>query len=328
MKEGLVGGEGFAVDASLIEADANRSRSMAREEAQDVHDPRHATRAVREYLAALDAQGEPGTAPASISPTDPAARWTAVGGPAFYAYSTNYLVDVQAGIIVDVEATPAWRTAEVDATRTMIERVEQRFELKPERLIGDMAYGAADLLGWMVNEKAIEPHVPVWDKTQRSDDTLSSSDFQWNPGADEYRCPQDHVLRREWRVFKNRRTHITKADTIIYRSRQADCATCPLKTRCCPNTPMRKIARSVHESAREVAREVAKTGAYMQSRKDRKKVEMLFAHLKRILKLDRLRLRGLSGARDEFLLAAAAQNLRRMAKWLVPIAEETEPAPA
>ena len=155
MKAGLVGGEGFAVDASLVEADANRSRSMAREEVADLRDPCHATRAVREYLAALDAQGEPGTPAASISPTDPAARWTAAGGPAFYAYSTNYLVDVRAGIIVDVEATPAWRIAEVNATRIMIERVEQRFDLKPARLIGDMAYGTADILGWMVNEKSI-----------------------------------------------------------------------------------------------------------------------------------------------------------------------------
>src|SRR5438552_2816190 len=211
MKEGLVGGEGFAVDASVIEADANRSRSTAREEAEDLRDPRHATRAVREYLAALDAQGEPDTAPASISPTDPGARWTAVGGPAFYAYSTNHSIDVQAGIIVDVEATPAWRTAEIDATRTMIERVEQRFELKPERLIGDMAYGAADLLGWLVEEKAIEPHVPVCDKTQRNDETLSSSDFQWNEQADEYRCPQGNVLRSQRRAFKILRTHITKA---------------------------------------------------------------------------------------------------------------------
>ena len=167
-----------------------------------MRDPRHATRAVREYLAALDEQGEPVTVPASISPTDPAARWTAVDGPAFYAYSTNYLIDVQAGIIVDVEATPALRTAEVNATRTMIERVEERFDLKPERLIGDMAYGAAELLGWMVNEKAIEPHVPVWDKTQRNDETLSSSDFQWDEQADEYRCPQGKPLRSEWRMFK------------------------------------------------------------------------------------------------------------------------------
>jgi transposase len=111
MKEGLIGGEGFAVDASVIKADANRSRSTAREEAEDLRDPRHATRAVREYLAAIDEQGAPATVSASISPTDPAARWTAVDGPAFYAYSTNYLIDLQAGIIVDVKATPAWRTA-------------------------------------------------------------------------------------------------------------------------------------------------------------------------------------------------------------------------
>ena len=151
MKEGLVGGEGFAVDASVIKADANRSRSTARE-AAELRDPQHATRAVREYLAALDEQGAPVTAPASISPTDPAARWTAVGGPAFYAYSTNYLVDVQAGIIVDVEATPTLRTDEVNCVRTMLERVEERFDLKPERLIGDMAYGAAPMLGWLVDE--------------------------------------------------------------------------------------------------------------------------------------------------------------------------------
>ena len=320
LREGLVGGEGFAIDASLIEADANRSRSLAREEVADLRDPCHATRAVREYLATLDAQGEPATAPASISPTDPAARWTAAGGPAFYAYSTNYLVDVQAGIIVDVEATPAGRTAEVNATRTMIERVEQRFDLQPGRLIGDTAYGAAEFLGWMVDEKAIAPHVPVWDRTQRDDDTLSSSDFQWDERANEYRCPQGQPLRSDWRNFKRPRTHITKANTIIYHASQAACSRCPMKPGCCPNALRRKIVRSVHESARDVARDIAKTAAYQQSRKDRKKVEMLFAHLKRILNLRRLRLRGLSGARAEFLLAATAQNLRRMAKWLTPTA--------
>jgi hypothetical protein len=173
----MAGSSGIAVDASVIKADANRSRSTAREGAEALGDPQHATRAVREYLAALDKQAAPVTVPASISPTDPGARWTAVDGPAFYAYSTNHLVDVQAGIIVDVEATPTLRTAEVKATRTMIERVEKRFDLKPGRVIGDMAYGNAELLGWMVNDKGIEPHVPVWDKTQRDDGTLSSSDF-------------------------------------------------------------------------------------------------------------------------------------------------------
>jgi len=227
----------------------------------------------------------------------------------------------QPRIIVDVEATPVWRTAEVNATRIMIERVEQRFELSPARLIGDMAYGAADFLGWMVNERAIEPHVPVWDRTQRNDDTLSSSAFEWDEQADECRCPQGQPLRGEWRACKRPRTHITQANTVIYRASQAACGRCPLTARCCPNRPGRKIARSIHESARDVARDIAKTDAYQQSRQDRKKVEMLFAHLKRILKLGRLRRRGLSGARDEFLLAAAAQNLRHMAKWLVPPTE-------
>jgi transposase len=328
MKEGLVGGEGFAIDASVIKADANRSRSTAREGTEDLRNQQHATRAVREYLAALDAQGEPVTVPASISPTDPGARWTAVDGPAFYAYSTNYLIDVKTGIIVDVEATPTLRTAEVKATRTMIERVEERFGLKPQRLIGDMGYGNAELLGWMVNDKAIAPHVPVWDKTRRDDGTLSSNDFQWDEQADEYRCPQGNALRKQRRTFTNLRTHITKAGTIIYRASQSDCANCPMKAHCCPNTPMRKIARSVHESARDVARDIAKTDAYKQSRKDRKKVEMLFAHLKRILNLDRLRLRGPNGARDEFLLAAIAQNLRRMAKRLMFAAPEVAPGAA
>jgi transposase len=323
VREGLVGGEGFAIDASLVKADAKRQRGVPGAEA-DWTDRPSISRPVREYLAALDQAEVEKSTPKNISLTDPAAQWSAAGGPAFYAYSANYLIDVAAGIVVDVEATPAHKIDEIHATKTMIERVEHRFALKPDRLIGDTNYGTAAILGWMVDEKHIEPHVPVWDMTQRNDETLSSSDFQWDEQADEYRCPQGHALRSQWRAFKNLRTHVTKADTIIYRSSQSDCATCPMKTRCCPNTPIRKIARSVHESARDVAREIAKSSAYKRSRKDRKKVEMLFAHLKRILKLDRLRLRGLSGANDEFLLAATAQNLRRMAKWLAPVAIEGE----
>jgi hypothetical protein len=179
-----------------------------------------------------------------------------------------------------------------------------------------MAYGAGPMLGWLVEAKQIEPHIPVWDKTERMDGTISSSEFVWDEAADEYRCPLGRPLRREWRAYSNPRTHITKAETIIYRSRSTDCAGCPLKSRCCPNMPFRKIARSVYEVARNIARAVAKTSRYRQSRRERKKVEVLFAHLKRILKLDRLRLRGPKGAHDEFLLAATAQNLRRMARYL------------
>lgn len=317
MAAGLVKGESFAVDASIVAADASSQRGVAGSEPVEWTDPALNTRAVREYLEALDEEALGEALPKRISLTDPLARWTAApGGPAFFAYSTNYLIDTAHGVILDVEPTPANRAAEVESSKIMVERVEARFDLTPERLIGDTAYGAAPMLAWLVEDKAIEPHVPVCDKTQRQDGTLSSGDFQWNEQANEYRCPEGKALRSDWRPFTNPRTRITKNDTVIYRASQLDCAPCPLKARCCPNTPMRKIARSIHESARDVARRIAKTPQYRHSRRERKKVEMLFAHLKRILRIDRLRLRGLNGASDEFTLAAAVQNLRRLAKFI------------
>ena len=328
MAEGLVRGEGFATDASIIMADVKRHSGVPGDEPIDWGNAEEASRPVREYLAALAEMNDPPEPPKSISLTDPAASWTSRGGPAFFAYSTNYLIDLKAGIIVDVEASAVNKAAEVDATKTMIERVEDKFELKPERLVGDTNYGSAAMLTWLVDEKQIEPHVPVCDKTERHDGTLSSSDFEWNALANEYRCPKGKALRSNWRPFKNSRTHITKEDTIIYRSSQRDCAACPMKNQCCPNTSSRKIARSIHEDARDVARRIGTTKAYELSSKERKKVEMLFAHLKRILKLDKLRLRGFSGAKDEFLLAATAQNLRRMAKWLMPGAPKANLIPA
>lgn len=217
MDSGLVRGEGFAVDASIIAAEANKQRSIPGTESVDWNDPCLRTRAVREYLEALDDDALADLFPKRISLTDPQSSWTAaLGGPAFFAYSTNYLIDTAHGVIMDVEATPAHRTAEVDSTRTMIDRVEERFDVTPERLIGDMAYGSASMLSWMVDEKGIEPHVPVWDKTQRQDDTLSSSDFTWDEAANEYRCPEGHALRSEHRPFKIARSHVTKANSIIY----------------------------------------------------------------------------------------------------------------
>ena len=315
MTAGLVKGEGFAVDASIVAAEASSKLAMPGDEAYVWQNPALCSRAVREYLKGLDDEVMTETMPKRISLSDPQSRWTAApGGPAFFAYSTNYLIDVEHGVILDVEATPAHRTAEVDSTKVMIERIEANLNLTPKRLIGDTAYGTAPMLGWMVKEKGIEPHVPVWDKTERKDGTFQREDFCWDAKADEYRCPAGKALRSQWRPFKKARTHITKANTINFLASKHDCSACPIKPRCCPNVPIRKIARSIHEDARDVARRIRKTAEYQQSRCERKKVEMLFAHLKRILKLDRLRLRGLSGARDEFTLAAAVQNLRRLAK--------------
>ena len=315
INEGLVGGEGFAIDASIVKADASRRRHH---EDDDDGWGGGGSHAVAEYLNSLDRSIPEGGKPAKkISQTDPASRWTAArSGATFYAYSTNYLIDTGAGIIMDVEATPANRSFEVASTRTMIERVMERFAIKPKKLIGDTAYGSAKLLGWLVEERDITPHVPVWDKSAGKAELYGRSDFTWEAQADRYLCPGGQSLIRNRRKLKKKRSGITKANTIIYRASQADCGRCPRKVQCCPAEPARKIHRSVHEDARNLTRSLVKTKAYAQSSKDRKKVEMLFAHMKRILKVDRLRLRGMSGAHDEFLLTATAQNLRRMAQWL------------
>ena len=266
MAEGLVRGEGFATDASIIKADAQRVNSVPGEEAMNWKSTEETARPVREYLDALERENAAAYVPKFVSLSDPSATWTgATGGPAFFAYCTNYLIDLKAGIIVDVEPSAVNKTAEVAATKTMIDRVEDRYDLKPERLVGDTNYGSAAMLSWLVDEKQIEPHVPVCDKSERKDGTYSNSDFSWDEQANEYRCPEGHALRSEWRTFKKPRSRITKADTVLYTSNQYECAACPKKDHCCPNTPKRKIARSIYEDARDVARRIYTTPEYQHS---------------------------------------------------------------
>jgi len=318
MDEGLVGAEGFAVDASLIAADANKQRSVQGDKWNPDELKNKAGRAVREYLATLDNAAFGAASPVQpkfISPSDPAAQWTgAHKGHAFFAYATNYLIDTDHGVIVDVEATRAIRQAEVGAARTMIERTEDRFGLKPDYLTADSAYGSAESLAWLVKQKQITPHIPVFDKSNRTDGTFSRADFVFDSEGDRYICPTGKELVQFHRTYATPRTGITSAGTRLYRASKKDCDTCDLKMRCCPNTPARKIPRDLHEDARDLARAHALTPEYDMACRRRKKVEMLFAHLKRILRLGRLRLRGPCGAKDEFLLAATAQNLRRLAK--------------
>ena len=257
--------------------------------------------------------------PKFVSKSDPAAQWTgAMKGHAFFAYAANYLIDLDHAVIVDVEASRAIRQAEVGAARTMIERTEDRFGLYPERLAADSAYGSAAMLGWLVHERGIEPHIPVFDKSERRDGTFERADFPYDHKRDLYTCPAGKELRQYRRSFAEPRDGVDEEGFMRYRASKRDCDACALKPRCCPRAPARKILRSIYEGARDMARAIATTDAYVTSRRQRKKIEMLFAHLKRILRLDRLRLRGPNGARDEFHLAATAQNLRKLAK-LIPM---------
>ncbi len=308
MAAGLVGGEGFAVDASVIEADASRFRRVEGSEV-DWTEVQRSSRPVREYLAALDGEHSPTNPerkPKALSPTDPTAAWTTRGPhKVMFGYSHNYLSDMEHAGIVDVDATPTRISKEVDATETMVERTEACFGLKPDNIAADVAYGTGEMLGWLV-ERDIDPHIPVWDKAKRDDGSLSREDFSYDEARDIYVCPQGKPLTTTGRAHGGK--------TLLYRSSKFDCDPCPLKPQCCPTTPLRKVPRDINEAARDHARSLMGTEAYLQSSKERKKIETLFGDVKRNLGLTRLRLRGLAGAKDEFLMTATVQNLKRLAK--------------
>ena len=221
IREGLVGGEAFAVDASLTRADANRQKGIEGEKGLP---PDAAGRAIEEYLSVLDdavfgAATE--VTPKFISPSDPAARWTgAHGGQAFFGYSTNYLIDTDNAIIVDVEATTAIRQAEVLAAKRMIERSMQHFNLYPAKLMGDSAYGSAEMLGWLVYDHGIKPHVTVFDKSARKDGTFSREDFTYDHAGDVYLCPGGKTLTTTG-------TLVNDGATMLYRASKHVAQTAP-----------------------------------------------------------------------------------------------------
>jgi transposase len=306
MDAGLIKGDGFAVDASVIEADASRYHGKAPNEI-DWSLPERQTRAVAEFLTALDDEDPDADRklPKAISPVDPCSAWTAKANKRVqFGYGLNYLIDIESAIIVDVEATPARTYDEVVATKVMIKRTDERMGLKPKRLAADTAYGTAKFLSWLIGT-GITPHIPVWDKGRREDGTFSRSDFAFDKKRNVYVCPTGKLLTTTGRVHDGR--------TILYLASTRDCGSCPIKPQCTPNMTFRKIPRDVHEDARDQARALMGSPGFVKSRDERKKVEMRFAHLKTHHRFERMRLRGLSGARDEFHLAAIVQNLKTLA---------------
>ena len=308
MDAGLVKGEGFAVDASVMEADASRYHGKAPDEI-DWSLPERQTRAVAEFLTALDDDDPVANRklPKVISPVDPCSAWTAKANKRVqFGYGLNYLIDIENAVIVDVEATPARTYDEVAATKTMVKRTDERMGLKPKYLAADTAYGTGKFLSWLIGT-GITPYIPVWDMSQREDGTFSRADFTFDKEHNVYLCPAGKLLMTTGKVHDGR--------TILYRASSRDCGSCPIKPQCTPNMTFGKIPRDVHEDARDQARALMGTPEFAKSRDQRKRVEMRFAHLKTHHRFERMRLRGFSGARDEFHVAAIVQNLKTLASY-------------
>ncbi len=261
-----------------------------------------------EYLVALESENPPTNPqqkPKAMSPSDPAAAWTTRGRhKVMFGYSLNYLIDMENAVILDVEATPTRISKEVDATETMIDRTEDRFGLKPDHVAGDVAYGTGETLGWLV-ARNIDPHIPVWDRSAVAPEgKFTRADFAYDKERDLYICPGGKKLKTSGTVHDGA--------TIKYIAKRSECASCPLKPRCTSGRE-RRVQRDVNQEARDYTQSLMQTEVYEVASIQRKKIERLFGEAKSILSMVRLRLRGLNGARDEFLLTATVQNLKRLA---------------
>lgn len=310
---GLVGGTGALVDGSTVHADANRDRRDTPDAIQAAWDEMETiTRPVQAYLDDLEAaaahppDGPKHKPPKYISETDPQAAWSLKDGPGRFSYEVNYLADDLHAIIVDVAATPARLSQEIVAAKEMLDRKNAGFD--PNSIAADKSYGTGPFLSWLLSRE-ITPYIPVLDRKGQTDGKLTRDAFVYDADRDVFICPQGHDLPLR-RV--NEETRVKR-----YKATASQCGNCPLHGQC-TDAPSRTVTRLMDEEARQIVRDLADTEAFQTARARRKKIEMLFAHLKRWLKLTRLRLRGLTGANEEFLLAATAQNLKRLVK-LVPI---------
>ena len=309
LRAGLVEGKNLAVDGTMVEASAGRQSRVPREKLKDVA---QVSRTVAEYLSELE-QTNPVSEAHTVSMTDPDAVWAKKTGPATLAYFDNYLVDTASRVILEVEATPALSRQEMVAARTMMERVE-KLGIKPVSLGADKAYGSGEFLAWLL-ERGVQPHIPVIDRRHQTDGRFTRDQFRYDPALNVYHCPEGKQLR--YRGLQR------TSQGYAYQTTAADCQGCPQKKRCTP-APSRRIFMHWHEPARQAVRALVGTPAYEYSRRARYKIEALFAELKQRMRLPRVRLRRLWNVSEQFLLAATAQNVKRLVRFLAqqsPLAE-------
>ena len=302
LEAGLVEGQNLVVDGTMVGANASRQSRVPREQLREVA---QVSQTVREYLAELE-QVNPVYDAEKVSTTDPDAILTTKGGgTAIMAYYDNYLIDTTSRVILGVEATPALFHQETVAARRMIEGVE-KFGLRPESLGADKAYGSGEFLAWLL-ARGVQPHIPVIDRRHQTRGHFTRDQFRYDSAENVYYCPEGKPLRY-------RGQHRTVRG-FSYCSTAAQCQGCPQKTQCTP-TAYRKLFIHWDEPARQVARALAGTPAYERSRRARYKIEALFAELKQRMRMQRVRLRRLWNVSEQFLLAATAQNLKRLVRFL------------
>jgi len=315
---GLVEGKHLSVDGSFVEANAAKESRIPREqlvEAAQVH------YTLRQYLKELEQQNpveEPVHEQEQVSTTDPDSTYATKGGtPARLGYYDNYLVDNQSCVIVGVQGTAARMSQETVAAQDMLTHFSQWQGREPESVAADTTYGNGEFLQWLT-DRNITPYMRTRDSIHRKNSPFFGPEhFRYQPEHNRYICPAGQVLNYGGRVYRNR--------AFNYIGTRKRCGACTLKAQC-TSAPFRSLNIHQHEPARQRARELAKTPEFANAQRQRKKVEALFAELKNQIGLRRLRLRRLKFVREQFFLAAAAQNIKRLVRFLSQATSPVLPA--
>jgi transposase len=308
LEAGLVQGDNLSVDGSFVEANANKGSRIPREQLAEAA---QVNQTVRQYLVELEQQNpteEPVHEQDQVSTTDPDATYATKGGtPARLGYYDNYLVDNHSCVIVGVQATAARMSQETVAAQDMIARFAEWQGREPASVAADATYGNGEFLQWLM-ERGITPYMRTRDSALRKNSPLYGPDrFTFLPESNSYRCPAGQQLNYGGHNARNR-TH-------IYIGTRKRCGACSQKAQC-TRSPLKYLAIHMHEPARQRARDLVHTPAFANAQRERKRVEALFAELKNQIGLRRLRLRRLKFVREQFFLAAAAQNIKRLVRFL------------
>jgi transposase len=338
MNVGLLKGTDLSVDSTQIRADASPDRTITREQLPEVA---KVNRTVREYVEQVEREnvvGQPAetsdpsspeveekpelrrtyrnSPPMKISTTDPEAALSSKRGVSEFAYYDNYLIDSRSCIIAGVMATPARLSQEIIAARQMLERAKERFGLQPVSVTADKSYGTGEFLSWLSNRR-MTPYIPVLDRKQQTKGFYTQHQFTRVPEENAYRCPAGHLLRY---IGLSR-----GAQGFTYSAKPSQCGNCSLKPACTPSATRRTLRVNWYEDVREQVRKLSQTPEFAVARRARNKIEALFSELRNQIQLRKVRLRGLRNVKEQFILAATAQNVKRLIKFLKhgnePIAE-------
>src|ERR1700686_1570881 len=305
---GLVQGKHLSVDGSFVEANAAKESRIPREQ---LAEGAQVNQTVRQYLVELEQQNptaEPVHEQDQVSTTDPDSTYATKGGtPARLGYYDNYLVDNHSCVIVGVQATAALMSQETVAAQDMLTRFTQWQGREPESVAADTTYGNGEFLQWL-EDRSITPYMRTRDSIHRKNSPFYGRErFTYQPESNSYRCPAGEQLNYVGLNVRNR------AHAYIGSGKR--CGACSQKAQCTSGR-YKYLAIHMDEPARQRARELVNTPEFAKAQRERKKVEALFAELKNQIGLRRLRLRRLKFVREQFFLAAAAQNIKRLVRFL------------